>query len=117
MTTVINGTRAEFYSNQPGAIDGNNPLVITSQYSQKVVLTIQPADWFFGITNARFEEIVATVPSTFKDEHQNGYYTWTIGTYSAIVKIITQPGGGSGEVEYISSNENREAATYFRPNY
>ena len=50
-------------------------------------------------------------------KHKNGYYSWTIGSYGDIVKIITSPGGGSGEVEYISSNENREAATYFRPNY
>jgi hypothetical protein len=100
MTTVINGTTAKFYINNPPSIDSNADLVIK-----------------FGASNARYDEILATVPATFKDEHQNGYYTWTIGNYSNIVKIITQPGGGTGEVEYISNNENREADVYFRPNY
>jgi len=117
MTTVINSTTAKFYINNPGVIDSNASLVLTSQYSQKVALTITSADWTFGTQNSRYAEIIATVPATFKDKHKNGYYTWTIGSYGDIVKIITSPGGGSGEVEYISSNENREAATYFRPNY
>lgn len=117
MTSVINGTQVVFYTNQPGLIDDTNPLVIKSQYSQKAVLTIQPSDWAFGTVNARYEQIIATIPATFMNEHQNGYYTWTIGNYSDIVKIITTPGGGLGEVEYISNNENREAETYFRPNY
>jgi hypothetical protein len=117
MTTVINGTTAKFYINNPPSIDSNADLVIKSQYSQKIVLTIAADDWSFGASNARYDEIIATVPATFKDEHQNGYYTWTIGNYSNIVKIITQPGGGAGEVEYISNNENREADVYFRPNY
>ena len=117
MTTVINGTIAKFYINNPSTLDVNADLVIKSQYSQKNVLTIPPADWSIDTQNARYIEIEATVPATFKDEHQNGFYTWTIGNYSDIVKIITQPGGGAGEVEYISSNENREADVYFRPNY
>lgn len=117
MTTVINSTSAKFYINNPGVINSNADLVLTSQYSQKAILTIASADWSFGTQNARYTEIIATVPSDFKDKHQNGYYTWTIGAYSDIVKIITQPGGGTGEVEYISSNENRVAETYFRPNY
>tara|TARA_R110001632_G_scaffold140151_1_gene256133 strand:- start:2077 stop:2184 length:108 start_codon:yes stop_codon:yes gene_type:complete len=35
------------------------------------------------------------------------------------VKIITEPGGGNGAIEYTSTPEleNREADTFFRPNY
>lgn len=117
MTTVINSTSAKFYINNPSLIDSNADLVLKSQYSQKIVLTIAAADWSIDTQNARYAEIIATVPDTFKDEHQNGYYTWTIGNYTDIVKIITQPGGSTGDVEYISSNENREAEVYFRPNY
>lgn len=117
MTTVINGTTAKFYINNPSTLDGNADLVLKSQYSQNIVLTIAAADWSIATQNNRYIEINATVPATFKDEHQNGFYTWTIGNYSDIIKIITQPGGGTGEVEYISNNENREAEVYFRPNY
>lgn len=117
MTTVINSTSAKFYINNPPQLDGNADLVLKSQYSQTAVLTIPAADWDLTIDNNRWAEITAQVPATFKDEHQNGYYTWTIGNYSDIVKIITQPGGSSGEVEYISNNENREADVFFRPNY
>ena len=117
MTTVINGTTLTLYANKPATFDLTQSLVITSQYSQKVVLTVTTGNWTTAIDNNRYVQIEATIPATFKDEHRNGYYTWTIGNYSDIVKIITSPGGGPGEVEYISSNENREAATYFRPNY
>ena len=117
MTTLIDGNTAFFYINNPGTIDINADLVLKSQYSQKNVLTIAAADWNVSEQNSRYIEIEATVPSDFNETHQNGYYTWTIGDYSDIVKIITQPGGGLGDVEYISSNENREADVYFRPNY
>lgn len=117
MTTVINGTTLTLYANKPATIDLNQSIVITSQYSQTVALTITTGNWTTAIDNDRYVQIEATIPATFKDEHQNGYYTWTIGNYSDIVKIITSPGGGPGEVEYISSNENREADVYFRPNY
>ena len=117
MTTVINGTTLTLYANKPATIDLNQSIVIKSQYSQKIVLTVTTGNWVAAIDNDRYVQIEATIPATFKDEHQNGYYTWTIGNYSDIVKIITSPGGSSGEVEYISSNENREADVYFRPNY
>lgn len=119
MTTEITSTTAKFYINQDGSttLDSSQPFVLKSQYSQKDVLTIPTSDWVITINNSRYMEIEVTVPSDFKDTHQNGYYTWSIGNYSDIVKIITQPGGSFGKTEYISDNENRDAEVYFRPNY
>lgn len=117
MTTVIKNTTGTFFINNPAPVQSNADFVLKSQYSQKVVLTVPSTDWDLITDNDRYSQIDVTFPADFKDTHQNGYYTWTIGDYSAIVKIITQPGGGYGEVEYISSNDEREADVYFRPNY
>ena len=116
MTTVINSDTAIFYINNPGPVGSiGGTFSLKSQYSQKDISTGN------GYTilehNDRYAKISVDFPIDFKNEHQNGFYTWTLGNYSDIVKIITQPGGGTGEVEYISNNENREADVYFRPNY
>ena len=113
MTTTINGSTATFYINNPGTITGEFSL--KSQYSQEVV---QSGNGYSIVTqNDRYAEIVVDFPADFKDQHMNGYYTWSIGAYSDIVKLITQPGGDAGEVQYISNNEDREADVYYRPNY
>jgi len=113
MTTTISGTTGKFYINDPGIITGDFSL--KSQYSQEDIAT---GNSYTIITqNDRYAEIEVTFPADFKDKHYNGYYTWSVGSYSDIVKIITQPGGDSGKVEYISSNEDRDAEVFYRPNY
>lgn len=113
MTTTISGTTATFYINNPGIIAGTFSL--KSQYSQEAVLSGNA--YTITTQNARYAQVDVDVPATFADNHANGFYTVNIGDYSAIVKIITQPGGDLGESEYISNNENREADVFYRPNY
>lgn len=82
--------------------------------------------------NNRFAKWYIELGQEWADEHKNGYYQWvvtppvpgfdepTIGINTeiqGIVKLISNPGGDLGVVEYESTNEDREADTYFRPNY
>ena len=66
----------------------------------------------------------------FEDQHRNGFYQFcttvaipglpapTVGVQNqGIIKLIFSPGGEINKVEYVSNNEQREADTYFRPNY
>lgn len=113
MTTTISDSTATFYINNPGTITGDFSL--KSQYSQEVIYTT--SSYTVTTSNDRYAQIVVDMPADFKDKHYNGYYTWSIGGYSDIVKIITQPGGDDGKVEYISNNEERDAEVFYRPNY
>ena len=113
MTTTISGSSATFYINNPGTITGDFSL--KSQYAQDVIYTT--SNYTVATQNDRYAQIDVTFPGDFKDKHYNGYYTWSIGSYSDIVKIITQPGGDTGKVEYISNNEERDAEVFYRPNY
>ena len=36
---------------------------------------------------------------------------------TGLLKYITEEGGATGTEPFISSNENREATTYYRPQY
>ena len=78
-------------------------------------ITAQEATFF--INNTISSSTILFLLADSEDKHYNGFYTWTLGTYSDIVKIITVPGGDLGEVEYISSNENREAEVFYRPEF
>lgn len=113
MTTTIEGSTATFYINSPSTITGDFSL--KSQYSQEVIYTT--SNYSVATSNDRYAKIDVTFPVDFKDKHYNGYYTWSIGNYSDIVKIITAPGGDDGKVEYISNNEERDAEVFYRPNY
>jgi len=114
MTTTISGSSATFYINNPGTITGDFSL--KSQYSQEVIYTTP--GYSIEEQNSRYAKIlIDNLPADFRDKHYNGYYTWSIGDYSDIVKIITQPGGDDGKVEYISNNEERDAEVFYRPNY
>jgi hypothetical protein len=118
MTTTITAEEAFFFINNPtSALDLNDTFTLKSQYSQEVLVTVASGDWTIVSENTRYAEFMVDLPPDFEDKHVNGYYTWALGPYTDIVKIITQPGGDTGTVDYISDNENREADTYFRPNY
>ena len=113
MTTTINDSTATFYINNPGTITGDFSL--KSQHAQDLIYTT--SNYTVATQNDRYAQIHLTFTADFKDKHYNGYYTWSIGSYSDIVKIITQPGGDTGKVEYISNNEERDAEVFYRPNY
>ncbi len=116
MTTTISGTTGTFYINNPGTTSTiNDPFTLKSQYSQEVIYTVSGYD--VQEQNERYAKIVVPFPADFKDKHYNGFYTWSLGPFTDIVKIITQPGGDVGKEEYISNNENRDAEVFYRPNY
>lgn len=82
-------------------------------------------------SNKRYSRWFADTSSipNFKDQHRNGFYQMcttppfpvdqpTVGiTNQGMIKLIFEPGGQINKVEYVSNNEQREADTYFRPNY
>jgi len=119
MTLYINNTTEKFSSNNT-SISGTVSFVLTSQFSKKD--TIIPATIL--VDNARYTELELTFPSTFKDEHKNGVYYYTIQSDTTVfekglVKLVTDPGGQNGAVEYIAptETENRESVVYYRPNF
>ena len=77
--------------------------------------------------NARFSKWLCDTSSMpgLAEEHRNGYYHLAVTpipvlvnpTYQQIVKLVFDPGGDTNTQPYISNNEEREADTYFRPNY
>ncbi len=118
MTTTITAEEATFYINSPtSALDVNTTFTLKSQYSQDTLITVAAGDWFVDQENARFAQFTVDLPADFKEKHYNGFYTWQLGSYSDIVKIITQPGGDTGKESYISNNETRDADVFYRPNY
>ena len=118
MTATITAEEAFFFINNPtSALDLNDTFTLKSQYSQETLVTVTSGNWSIVSENARYAEFMVDLPADFEDKHYNGYYTWALGPYTDIVKIITKPGGDVGTVDYISDNEQRTADTYFRPNY
>jgi|TARA_R110000744_G_scaffold7193_6_gene24689 hypothetical protein len=119
MTLYVTQTLEKFSSNNT-SINGTVSFVLTSQFARTD--TIIPAT--IVIQNARYTELELTFPSDFKNEHKNGIYYYTIKSDVSIfeeglVKVITEPGGQNGAIEYTSTPaiENREAVVYYRPNY
>ena len=119
MTLYIDNTTETFASNNT-AISGTVSFILTSQFSKQD--TIIPATIL--VDNSRYTELELTFPATFKDEHKNGVYYYTIQNTEEVfekglVKIVTEPGGGNGAIEFIATPaiENRVADVYFRPNY
>lgn len=118
MTATITAEEAFFFINNPtSALDLNDTFTLKSQYSQEILVTVASGDWSIVSENARYAEFMVDLPADFEDKHYNGFYTWALGPYSDIVKIITSPGGDLGKVEYISNNEERDAEVFYRPNY
>jgi len=118
MTTTITEEQAIIYINNPeGELDIAWDFQLKSQYSQDIVATVAAGDWYIDTQNSRYAQFTVDLPPGFEDKHANGFYTWTLGPYSDIIKLITVPGGDLGEVEYISNNEQRDAEVYYRPEY
>ena len=118
MTEIITTEEATFYINSPTSLlDLNDTFTLKSQYSQDVLVTVVPGNWSIVTENNRYASFTVDLPVNFNDKRYNGYYTWELGSYTDIVKIITKPGGDLGEAEYISNNENRNADVFYRPEY
>lgn len=119
MTIYVDGVTETIASNNT-LINGVVEFVLTSGYSKTD--TVLPAQITFQ--NSRYTQLVLTFPSTFKDEHKNGIYYYTIRNADedfekGYCKIITEPGGGNGAIAYNSGvvTEERQSDTFFRPNY
>ena len=126
MTTLVENDLGSFYVNNPDVTfnAASVKLWLKSQYSQELE---GPYSALSVDQNDRYAKINVAFPADWDQNHKNGFYTYYIGQgtganpdilfYQDIVKIITEPGGDAGEVEYISTNEDRESDVYYRPNY
>ncbi len=126
MTSLVENNIGSFYINNPTLTMNvaTTNVWLKSQYSQEIE---GPYDTTSIEQTDRYAKVNVVFPNGWDEAHKNGFYTYYIGkgdgTYpdiiyhQDIVKIITEPGGGAGEVEYISTNEDRESEVYYRPNY
>ena len=119
MTLYVNDTFETFASNNT-AITGNVVFILTGQFSKTD--TVLPST--VVLENARYTELQLEFPVNFKNEHMNGIYYYTIQNDTdvfekGLVKLITEPGGDNGAIEYTSTpeTENRESVVYYRPEY
>lgn len=94
---------------------------LTSQWSHEPIQL--PVSLVTG--GNRYSVFQITFPAGFGDEHKNGIYNWRLMQHGDILieaglaKIITEPGGSLGTVNYTSTpdTEERVADVYYRPNY
>lgn len=99
---------------------GRWTLTLKSLASQDNIFSI---DATVVETNSRFTRFSFDVPDGLDDSHKNGIYEYTVtngttqGTEVGLMKLVTADGGTTGTTPYISNNENRQAVTYYRPNY
>jgi len=76
-------------------------------------------------TNDRYSEFQIVLNAFFVNskEHYNGIYEYELlcddesVLDSGLIKVVTNPGGTTGDTAFVSNNENLEADTYFTPNY
>ncbi len=117
MTATLVNDRVKLYINNPTVPLDDNLMEWSykSQYSQETITN----DWQLNYQNSRYAEFTGIIrPEYETGHHPNGFYTFTVGPYTGIFKLIkSEPGGGLGEKEYISNNEQRESEVYFRPEY
>jgi hypothetical protein len=89
----------------------------------------QTAVWVNNDRYTRWFVDTSSIPN-FNDEHRTGFYqvvtTPSFGPTDkptiapvnrGMVKLVFNPGSEINTEPYISNNEQREADTYFRPNY
>ena len=112
----------QFTVNIPNMVAGGSlTFLLTSQYSHKSISLLVNN---IVTSNARYTTLEVTFPTGFGDEHKNGIYNWrlvqnAITLEAGLVKIVTDPGGGLGMTEFISTpaTEERVADVFYRPNY
>ena len=99
-------------------VSGTHELKITSQYGKEVTT------WALTLveTNDRYSEFTLDFTEAQTKAHSNGIYNYILlqdgeTINSGLLKLIIENGGSNDTVEYISDNDNREAPTYYRPEY
>ena len=112
----------EFSLNLPNLTLGSlYAFTLTSQYSHQPLVLDATAT----ASNARYTTFEVVFPIGFGDEHKNGVYYYSIEELGdepfekGLVKIITEPGGSLGTINYESTiyTEERVADVFYRPNY
>src|SRR5210317_1224534 len=100
-----------------------------SQWDQTDDTWVGAGSGYFGATllstNDRYSEFRVTLNAFFQNsvEHYNGIYEYELlcddesVLDSGLIKVVTNPGGTTGDTAFVSNNENLEADTYFTPNY
>lgn len=94
-------------------------LIVSSQASNTEILNVP---FNIGVSNGRYTRIDFTIPTDIPAKHLNSManYNVTIAGETideGILKITTNPGGGTYTQNYISNNETRQAKVYYRPEY
>jgi hypothetical protein len=123
MTILVPETQLtqEFTVNIPNMTVSGLVFVLTSQYSHEPLDIVVDS---IVTTNARYSTLKITFPVGFGDAHKNGIYNWRLvqnatTLEAGLVKIVTDPGGGLGIKEFISTpqTEERVSEVFYRPNY
>ena len=103
-------------------LTGTHYLAIQSQYGKDY--------WSWEMTpvssNNRYSEFTINITEAERKEHINAIYDYEVQRLegqtqivveTGLLKYVTDEGGATGTTPFVSSNENREAPTYYRPQY
>jgi hypothetical protein len=104
-------------------LTGTHYLTVQSQASNEY--------WSWVMTpvlsNNRYSEFTINIIDPERTYHINAIYNYEVQYINAqneqvvvesgLLKYITEEGGSNGAIPYVSPNENRDAVTYYRPQY
>ena len=114
-------TTANVTFNTPN-LTGTHYLTVQSQYSNEYWSWIMTP----VLSNDRYSEFTINIIEAERTYHINAIYNYEVQQIvdnqqvvieTGLLKYITEEGGATGTETFISSNENREAPTYYRPQY
>lgn len=124
MTILVpeNQLTQQFTVNIPNMFAGGNlTFLLTSQYSHQATSLLVNK---IVKSNARYTTLEITFPIGFGDAHKSAIYNWrlvqnAVTLEAGLVKIVTDPGGGLGMTEFISTpqTEERVSEVFYRPSY
>ena len=119
MTITIDALQFDFYTNVPNIPEGDVSFEIKSQHSNDTLVTVLAS---VTESNERYSKISVFLQEAIADQHYNGIYDYKVYSNENIydeglLKITTNPGGGTGTVSYQSNNEDRQAKVIYRPSY
>ena len=94
-------------------------LLVSSQASNDEILNVP---FTIGNTNDRYTRIDFTIDAEIPAKHLNSMADYSVIIDDAtidegILKITTNPGGGTYTQNYISNNETRQSKVYYRPEH
>lgn len=119
MTITVSATEFEFYVNAPSLALGDVSFDIKSQLSNDLLVTTTAS---VIASNERYSTIRVILDEAIQSKHYNGIYEYTVYSNeniydTGLLKLITEPGGGTGTQAYQSNNEDRQAQVIYRPAY